>query len=198
MRPFRVLASCVVLFGSFAIVACSGGDPGGSGGGGGEEGGGGGGGGGGGADAGNLSAGEPAELAGITDAHNRVRAEVGVPPLKWNADLAALASKFIADCQFAHSTSAERTNQAGFKYVGENLYMSSSAPTGQKITDAWASEKAFYDYATNSCSKVCGHYTQIVWRSTTELGCAVKKCSNGYIVACEYGPGGNIGGQKPY
>ena len=143
---------------------------------------------------------EPAELAGITAAHNRVRAEVGVAPMQWNPALASLAAGFVADCAFAHSSSAERMNVAGFDYIGENLYASGGfVPTGAQVSDAWASEKSMYTYASNSCSGVCGHYTQQVWRISTELGCAMKACPSGqYIVACEYGPGGNYSGQKPY
>ncbi len=157
-------------------------------------------GGGGDAPTGGPVAGEPAGLTGITAAHNSVRAAVGVAPLKWNNDLAALATSFIADCQFAHSSSGERSNKAGFQYIGENLYQSGGAvPTGAAVSNAWASEKASYNYAANSCSGVCGHYTQQVWRATTDLGCAVKACPGGkYMVSCEYGPGGNITGQKPY
>ena len=148
----------------------------------------------------NNAAGEPVELAGITDAHNRVRADVGVAPLRWNPELAALATGFIADCQFSHSTQAERANQAGFAYIGENLYQSGGfQPTGAQVSDAWASEKADYDHATNSCSGVCGHYTQQVWSTTTDLGCAIKQCGGStFIVSCEYGPGGNYQGQRPY
>jgi len=145
-------------------------------------------------DAGGYS-GEPAELAGITEAHNRLRAEVGVPGLKWNAQLAELATEFVADCEFQHSSTDERSNVAGFSYVGENLYMSSFQPTGQQVSDAWGEEKQNYDPASGQCSSgVCGHYTQQVWRKTTDLGCAMKQCSSGYLVSCEYGPGGNSGG----
>jgi hypothetical protein len=144
-------------------------------------------------------AGEPAELEGITAAHNVERSAVGVPATTWNAELADLAAGFIADCQFSHSSSGERSDVAGFDYVGENLYMSGGfQPSGEDVTEAWASEKADYDYASNSCSGVCGHYTQIVWRESTALGCAMKQCGNGYIVSCEYGPGGNISGRRPY
>jgi pathogenesis-related protein 1 len=144
----------------------------------------------------NGSAGEPADLVGITAAHNSLRAEVGVAGLKWNGQLAELAAKFIADCQFQHSTGGERSNVAGFVYIGENLYMSSGKPTGQQVSDAWAGEKNNYDPASGQCSGgECGHYTQQVWRTTTDLGCAIKQCSTGSIVSCEYGPGGNSGGK---
>lgn len=149
---------------------------------------------------GNPGAGEPSDLAGITAAHNAVRSAVGVAPLKWNNQLAALATGFVADCVFAHSTTPERSNKAGFAYIGENLFQSGGfAPTGQQVSDAWSSEKADYDYASNTCSGVCGHYTQQVWADTTDLGCAVKACGgNVHLVSCEYGPGGNINGQRPY
>ncbi|MBA2539933.1 MAG: Fis family transcriptional regulator [Deltaproteobacteria bacterium] len=154
---------------------------------------------GGGDDDDNPGAGEPAELMGITGAHNAVRADVDVEGMTWNTALAALATGFIADCAFEHSSSNERMGVAGFDYIGENLFSSGGfQPTGAQVTDAWASEKADYDYDSNSCNGVCGHYTQIVWRDSTDLGCAVKECNGGYIVSCEYGPGGNFNGQRPY
>lgn len=155
---------------------------------------------GGGDDDDDVGAGEPASLAGITAAHNAVRADVGVAGMTWNSELANLATGFIADCEFAHSSGDQRSNVAGFDYVGENLFASGGggSPTGQQITDAWASEKADYDYGSNSCSGTCGHYTQIVWADSTDLGCAVKDCGGMFIVSCEYGPGGNFVGQRPY
>lgn len=151
-------------------------------------------------DSGDVAPGEPAELLGITDAHNRIRAEVGVDALVWNDDLEDLAAAFIADCVFDHSTLAERSDVAGFAYVGENLYWASGfQPTGAEVSDAWASEEADYGYSTNSCASVCGHYTQQVWATTTDLGCALKACPDStWLVACEYGPGGNYEGQRPY
>ena len=145
--------------------------------------------------------GEPAALVGITDAHNALRADVGVAPLVWNEDLEALAAGFIADCAFEHSSSAERSDVAGFAYVGENLYWQRpSPPTGPAVSDAWGSELAAYDYDSNTCSDVCGHYTQQVWAATTDIGCAIQACAGDseYIVACNYGPGGNYVGQRPY
>jgi len=48
----------------------------------------------------------------------------------------------------------------------------------EKVVDSWGSEKADYDYANNSCTpgKMCGHYTQMVWRATTTVGCA-RQCA---------------------
>jgi pathogenesis-related protein 1 len=45
---------------------------------------------------------------------------------------------------------------------------------------------------------VCGHYTQIVWRDTTSVGCAAQSCPQGEIWVCDYSPPGNYVGQHPY
>src|SRR5689334_22128145 len=116
-------------------------------------------------------AGEPAALMGITAAHNVERSAVGVPAATWNDELAALATGFIADCEFAHSSGEERSNVAGFEYIGENLFSSGGfQPSGADVTESWASEKVDYDHDSNTCAGVCGHYTQIVWRESTALG----------------------------
>lgn len=73
----------------------------------------------------------------------------------------------------------------------------------------WASEAANYDHGTNACApgKVCGHYTQIVWRNTTQVGCATRECDKNspfqgftrwQFWVCNYAPPGNYSGQRPY
>ena len=71
----------------------------------------------------------------------------------------------------------------------------------------WWAEKAHYDLAANTCQpgQVCGHYTQLVWSSTTKIGCAVALCTPqkpfnapGFTLACELAAGGNTFGQRPY
>ena len=91
-------------------------------------------------------------------------------------------------------------------YVGENIAASTNYRDPQGVVDMWMSETAWYHYATNSCDsgQECGHYTQIVWRDTLEVGCAITRCpailsgQAGYFWVCDYGPGGNYVGQKPY
>jgi hypothetical protein len=78
------------------------------------------------------------------------------------------------------------------------------------VVRAWADEVADYDYENNSCvtGEQCGHYTQVVWRTTTRVGCATKVCTKNspfgaqaptwqYWV-CNYDPPGNYQGQRPY
>jgi pathogenesis-related protein 1 len=78
--------------------------------------------------------------------------------------------------------------------------------------DAWATEAYYYDYSTNSTNtlgKPVGHYTQIIWKNTTKVGCG-KAISKKYKffdgnqdvyyewVVCRYSPPGNVAGEKPY
>lgn len=89
------------------------------------------------------------------------------------------------------------------EYVGENIYGTSGTATGPGAVASWMNEKPNYDYATNKCAagKVCGHYTQVVWKNTTKLGCALSTCAGlkyKSSVVCDYAPGGNFNGEKPY
>jgi uncharacterized protein YkwD len=149
-------------------------------------------------------AGEPAELAGITAAHNQVRASVGVGPLTWDPALAATASAWVAQCIDGDRNGLVDHNPGRSSgsptYVGENIYGSTGNATGQAAVTAWAAEQAAYDYATNTCSAVCGHYTQVVWAASTRVGCAKHDCAGltyRSTIVCDYAPGGNTGG-RPY
>ncbi len=148
---------------------------------------------------------EPPGLEGITQAHNAVRASVGVPPLVWDPELAVVAQTWADGCVDNESPTglvdhnADRSsNYPGF--VGENIYGTSQTPTAQGAVDRWAAEAADYDYDSNSCSGVCGHYTQVVWATTERLGCGVSQCAGlqfGGTIVCNYSPAGNTGG-RPY
>lgn len=136
-------------------------------------------------------------LCGITAAHNRVRADVEpvpdvpLPALSWSSALASTAQDWADNCDFAHS------GQGG---VGENIFMGTTGYYDyQDVVDSWASEVEDYNYGDNSCSAVCGHYTQIVWRDTLEVGCGRAECSSGMdLWVCQYSPPGNWVGEKPY
>lgn len=158
--------------------------------------------------------GEPANLAGMTMLHNQVRAMVDtsgiaagpLPPLAWDPMLASYAAAWAAKCQSSNGQLLDhdpnRTNVAGYAYIGENIFASGGAATAQGAVSAWAAEKQYFTYP-NTCAsgQICGHYTQLVWRDTTHVGCALQTCSNlafPSTIVCDYGPGGNVGGQTPY
>ncbi|WP_293275613.1 CAP domain-containing protein [Nannocystis sp.] len=97
-------------------------------------------------------------MAGITKLHNDGRAAVDppaaspIPPLVWSAEVAGVAQAHADKCVFEHS---------GGDY-GENLYASTGDSKPADVVSSWVSEVADYDYASNGCSGVCGHYTQVV------------------------------------
>ncbi|KAD5317938.1 hypothetical protein R6Q59_033267 [Mikania micrantha] len=130
------------------------------------------------------------------DAHNAARAQVSVGNMVWNTTVAAYAQSYanqrIGDCNMVHS---------GGPY-GENLAEGSGTFTGTAAVNLWVNEKTYYDYTTNTCASghTCGHYTQVVWRNSVQLGCARVQCTNNgwWFVICSYYPPGNYIGQAPY
>jgi uncharacterized protein YkwD len=126
--------------------------------------------------------------------HNAVRARVGMPPLAWSNRLAARAQDW-ADTLLARKQFIHRPNSA----YGENLFeITGAAASPAQVVDAWAAESRSYDYSSNRCSGVCGHYTQIVWRDTKEVGCAVARGHGREVWVCNYDPPGNWAGKRPY
>ncbi|PON97976.1 Ves allergen [Trema orientale] len=132
--------------------------------------------------------------------HNLVRARKGLLPLVWDTKLKnyarSWANKRKADCALEHSFADGQFD------LGENIFWGGGP--GWNATDAvtaWAEEEKYYNYGANSCAqgKMCGHYTQIVWRSTKRVGCAKVLCNNNDVfMTCNYDPPGNYFGERPY
>ena len=91
--------------------------------------------------------------------------------------------------------------------AGENLYYTYSekpldpATLAQKAVEAWYEEVADYDYGKPGFSVDTGHFTQVVWKETTQIGCGVaqgprmlagRNATINYVV-CHYAPDGNNG-----
>lgn len=127
-------------------------------------------------------------------AHNAARAQVGVAPLEWSPRLAARAQDWAntlaARRKFAHRPKSP---------YGENLFeITGGEASGTQVVDAWTAESRNYDYRRNKCRKMCGHYTQIVWRDTREVGCGVARGRGREVWVCDYDPPGNWIGRRPY
>ncbi|MEM6256660.1 MAG: CAP domain-containing protein [Cyanobacteria bacterium P01_D01_bin.156] len=142
------------------------------------------------------------------EAHNLDRRTLNLPELSWSADLAnsaqSWAEALLQRNGLEHSPAEQRNNGT----IGENLAsLQSSAPGGAYSTPGraigrWLDERDFYDYASNTClaDQPCKHYTQIIWADTTDVGCGVARTQDAAkeIWVCQYSPGGNIIGQRPY
>jgi uncharacterized protein YkwD len=126
--------------------------------------------------------------------HGAVRARVGVAPLAWSDRLAARAQDW-ADTLLARNQFVHRPNST----YGENLFeITGAVASSAEVVNAWAAESRNYDYRSNRCRGVCGHYTQIVWAGTEEVGCAVARDGRREVWVCNYDPPGNWAGQRPY
>lgn len=129
--------------------------------------------------------------------HNKVRADVGVGPLRWDNGLAAFAQQWA---DHLATTSCKMQHRQPNDY-GENLYQGTAGHfTAVDASKAWASEKKDYrgGVIKEKNDKPVGHYTQMVWQDTKKMGCGEAVCNGFLMVACNYDPPGNYLGKKPY
>lgn len=117
--------------------------------------------------------------------HNTLRSKHHAPAMQWDENLARYAARHAAQCEFRHSDGRYGENiAAGFSTTAEAI-------------QAWYNEKNVYSYEHPGFSKKTGHFTQMVWKSSTKLGCAKAVCNGangtpGEFLVCEYSPAGNI------
>jgi uncharacterized protein YkwD len=123
-----------------------------------------------------------AELQAGLDATNSHRRQHSSPDMTWDASIASQAAAYVAGCPTGHS------NMKGF---GENLawgYDSLAA-----AVTAWYDEVSAYDFSKGGFSGATGHFTALVWRDTTKVGCAVNKACSMPTYICQYSPPGVFG-----
>jgi len=168
--------------------------------------------------------------AAILDKHNELRRRVakgeetgGINPpqpqaanmrkLVWSDELEAIAQRWSDQCTFGHDSSR---NTLDGTYVGQNAYYSATslqqseaeaqaATTG--AADAWYDEVTNPGFDSQSINPFvfsygAGHYTQVVWADTEELGCGMVHYTESpwykTLVVCNYGQGGNWQGGEMY
>lgn len=135
-------------------------------------------------------------------AHNRERLAVGHAPLQWDERLAADAASYgtvLASVrQLIHSPRHARPGQS------ENLAMATrGSRTPEQLVDLWSREKLFLRPGVFPAVSRTGrwedvaHYTQMVWPTTTRVGCAIHRADWDYLV-CRYSPKGNVEGKPVF
>merc|ERR1712130_883931 len=128
-------------------------------------------------------------------AHNAYRAKHGVAGLKLSSKLNALAQEW-ADHLIAKNAFEHRPNNAN----GENIYMSSGRAAqdqAQGAVDSWYSEIKDYTFGKEPSrgGPVTGHFIQVVWKGSTEVGVGVAQEGSKMVVVANYSPPGNYIGQ---
>ncbi len=130
----------------------------------------------------------PAEIEEWLQAHNKHRILHDVSPLTWSTTVATSAQAYADTCPADHS---------GSQY-GENMAMATYDQGQTGTVDAWYNEEPYYDYDNPGFSGETGHFTQVVWKGTREVGCGYKSgCPSGWpnVWVCQYDPPGNYNGQ---
>lgn len=120
----------------------------------------------------------------LLDYHNTKRCAHNAPSLTWSDTLAAQATGHAKNCVFAHDASAN---------AGENLAI--GFPTNIAAMSAWYDEVKDYDFSRGTFSPATGHFTQMVWQNSSELGCGIAECRQGSYLVCRYLPAGNVLGR---
>uniref|UniRef100_A0A7N6A8F1 SCP domain-containing protein n=1 Tax=Anabas testudineus TaxID=64144 RepID=A0A7N6A8F1_ANATE len=120
--------------------------------------------------------------------HNDYRAKHGTPALELNSELTAAAQTW-ADHLLATGTLEHSDTKDG-----ENVFTSwSSAPL--KLTeavDSWYEEIKDYNWNSSGFRGNTGHFTQVVWKDSKELGVGVATDGNRVFVVGQYRPAGNM------
>ncbi|MDB9519293.1 CAP domain-containing protein [Roseofilum reptotaenium CS-1145] len=172
------------------------------------------------------------EIQQVLLEHNRSRKDAdryvpnGLPPLPaviWNCDAAAVAQQWADQSRGSqgHSANAWRQQQfsnrtglqGGAAKLGENLAWSGGSDRSvvssvvSSVT-RWDDERKDYNHNTQACQGVCGHYTQMVWRESTAIGCGIyrgpvrwpggdRTWPEGYFLSCTYHNAGNFNNDNP-
>lgn len=133
--------------------------------------------------------------------HNRERSATEARPLVWDSGLAGAAASYGPALErlgkLAHSPQATRPGQ------GENLWMGTrDAYEMEEMVGSWAAEKSLFrpgifpTVSTSGNWSDVAHYTQMIWKGTSRVGCAVHKARKWDFLICRYSPYGNVVGQR--
>ena len=140
----------------------------------------------------------------VLAAHNYERATIGIPPLRWNPTLVASAQRWAdhlaATGEFAHAPENQFDPEGENIWAGTRSYYSSEAMVG-----AWIAEKKHFKpglFPTNNSitgkMEDIGHYTQLMWRHSGSVGCAMARSNREDLLVCRYAEAGNWVGEVPF
>lgn len=138
----------------------------------------------------------------VLGAHNRERTMMGVAPLRWDPALANSAQRWANHLavtgKFEHAPENLNAPEGENLWAGTKGYYSLEAMVG-----AWVREKRYFKsgrFPNNSTTgnvEDVGHYTQLIWSDTGEVGCAKAVSQDEEILVCRYSDAGNYIGEQP-
>lgn len=139
----------------------------------------------------------PDDIAEILAAHNAYRAPLGLPPLRWSNSLEDKAQGW-AD----HLAELGQLVHSG---PGQNLAMSAAGTQSlTQLVDLWGGEQSYFtdgifpDISTTGNWMDVGHYSQMIWATTIEVGCGFSEDYGRDVLVCDYNPPGNVMGERAY
>jgi hypothetical protein len=137
----------------------------------------------------------------ILAAHNVERARMSMPPLAWDDALGVGAATYAQ--QMAFTGTFQHSNRQARRGIGENLWMGThGAFSIEAMVGGWAAEKRYFlpgIFPNNSRTgnwEDVGHYTQMIWPTTTRVGCAIASTRRIDYLVCRYATAGNMDGRK--
>ena len=133
----------------------------------------------------------------ILAAHNLARAQAGLPPVVWDDQLGTAAGQYAA--QMASTGLFEHSDRHARRGIGENLWMGThGAYSPETMVSGWVNERRYFlpgifpnNSSTGNWIDVA-HYTQLIWPTTTRVGCALASNGRNDYLVCRYAPAGNI------
>ena len=140
----------------------------------------------------------------VLNAHNRERIATGIPTLRWDtrlaADARAYAEQMRVTGKFEHSQ-----DDIGAEPQGENLWAGTPGYySPESMVGLWVAEKRDFKpgiFPSNSRTgdvEAVGHYTQLMWRKSAAIGCALAHGRQEDFLVCRYSSAGNVIGQTPF
>lgn len=141
---------------------------------------------------------DPNFISSVLQQHNTYRKALQLPDLTWSEDLAKDAlgwAQHLAKIDNGQHDMSVRGKE------GENIWWGTAGQFSYiDMVTAWGNEKSSFKYGVfpNCGSGVVGHYTQIVWKNTLSVGCALASNGTTDFFVCRYKVPGNVIGQKPY
>uniref|UniRef100_A0A673GB29 GLI pathogenesis-related 1b n=1 Tax=Sinocyclocheilus rhinocerous TaxID=307959 RepID=A0A673GB29_9TELE len=145
---------------------------------------------------------EPEFIRRCVLAHNAQRSRTAPPAasarsMSWDNELAKGARNRARHCKASHHPGLAHFGHPLFGWMGENIWLGApfSAFSLENAIHGWS--KGAYSLKNNNCSRMCGHYAQLMWSTSFKMGCAVNVCTRGIenfsthpestIFVCNYG-----------